>query len=102
MPDKTPEQLEAEMWERIRKQREVDEAEQRERIRRLRAASNKEPFDFERLRQLYAPIAVAPLLELPESMAQIYEESYYRNWTGVETLQQAAEYIRWLNLNDAT
>ncbi len=90
------------MWERIRKQREVDEAEQRECIRRLREASSKEPFDFERLRQLYALIAVAPMLDLHESMAQIFEESYYRNWIAVETLQQAAEYIRWLNLNDAT
>ncbi|MBZ4422782.1 hypothetical protein [Myxococcus sp. RHSTA-1-4] len=102
MPGKTPEQLEAEMWERVRQQEKEDDAAQRERIRQARETSDKEPFDFERLRQLYAPIAVPPLAALPESMAQSFEENYYRHWTEVKTLQQAAEYIRWLNLHDAT
>lgn len=102
MPEKTPEQLEAEMWERVHKQREIDEAWVRERIRQARATSDKEPFDFERLRQLYAPIATPPLAELPESMAESFEHSYYWFWDEVKTLQQAAEYLRWLNLNDVT
>ncbi|MFP2905147.1 hypothetical protein ACLESD_08840 [Pyxidicoccus sp. 3LFB2] len=102
MAEKTPEEREDEMWERIRKQREVDDAAQRERIRQAREASDKEPFDFQRLSQLYAPIAVPPLRELPESMARIFEEDYYRSWSQVKTLQQAAEYIRWLNMHDAT
>ena len=99
--NQTPGEREAEMWERIRQRNEKHKAAQRERIRLARQESDKEPFDFARLCLLYAPLA-DPLKPLQESMADSLEESYYTSWSEVKTLQQAAEYLQWLNTYDVT
>ena len=98
MADKTPEELEAE----IRAQEDREDEALREKVRKARHDSGKEPFDFERLRELYEAIAVPPRATLSSSESEFLERCYYLLWDKVKTLQQAAEFIRWLTLNDST
>lgn len=98
----TPEQREAE-WLEERDRREAKaKAARRERVRQARAVSDKEPFDFARLREIYAPRAAPPMGGLEAYMADRFEEEYYLSWSEVKTLEEAASYLEWLNLHDST
>lgn len=72
-------------------------------MREARLTSGKEPFDFERFRELYRAIGVAPDFRplTPEDAEEI-EERYYSSWDDVKTLQEAAAFLYWLKERDCT
>jgi hypothetical protein len=98
MNDKTPEEWMEEVLAKSKHQHEL----LRQETQAARRVSTKEPFDFEVLCQLYEPIGLEERPTLPLSEAEFLEEGYYLRWDEVRTLQQAAEYIRWMYMNDST
>lgn len=98
MSRKTPE----EMMKEARAELDSKYESLRQRVQSVKRASTKEPFDFEALCRLYEPIGLEERPTLPLSEAEFLEESYYLRWGEVKTMQQAAEYIRSMYMNDST
>lgn len=98
MSSRTPKEMMEEVWAEIDSNHES----LRRKVQSVKRTSTKEPFDFEALCRLYEPIALEERPTLPLSEAEFLEQGYYLSWDEVKTMQQAAEYIRSMYMNDST